>query len=582
MKHVSTSSEATTATLQDVLDRIAATPNIAQGRKRDLRSAILSFGKLADKAPASILLDLSELRRVLDETDGTLAKVTAKRRANLRSDLTTAIETSGLHPMLRTSGLELDPAWKILLDPIHDQRIRAGLSRFARWCSLHGISPETVAEAVVNRFAQDLKARTLVRNVEDQRGAVVTAWNRLAALKPDLAAFPTPSRPKVLKRVPWEHLPATFFADLQEHLAWCAMPDALDDDARGTRLAPATIRLRRDHVHSATTAAIAAGISAESLRTLADLVQFDTFKAILRRLYADDGSKLTAYTHGVAGTLIAIAKESAGSSADEVAALKKLRRKLGVLPSSLTDKNKSFLRRFDDTRLLDSLLALPDKIWRNARRGLTKSKRPFIDMKRPFIDIQTSLAIDILLAIPLRMKNLASLNFREHLHWPNGRGKPAMLIISGSETKNGIAVEAEIATELADRLWTYRSEIAPDVIRKRPDALFVTTTGTVRTQGAVAVSIEKAVYRHLGIRLTPHQFRHFAAKVILDANPGAHELVRRLLVHKNMKTTTNYYAGIDTMRAGRAHAELLVKLKNESSLPKRKRSKSSENGGPRV
>jgi len=46
-----------------------------------------------------------------------------------------------------------------------------------------------------------------------------------------------------------------------------------------------------------------------------------------------------------------------------------------------------------------------------------------------------------------------------------------------------------------------------------------------------------------------------------------------------MKTTTNYYAGINTMRAGRAHAELLLKLKNESSLPRRKRSKSLENGG---
>ena len=133
-----------------------------------------------------------------------------------------------------------------------------------------------------------------------------------------------------------------------------------------------------------------------------DLVQLDTFKAILRKLYADDGSVLTTYTHGVAGTLIAIAKESVGSSADEVSALKKLRRKLGTLPSGLTDKNKSFLRRFDNTQLFDSLLNLPDKIWRNARRGLSKSKRPFID-------IQTSLAIDILLAIPLRMKNLASL-----------------------------------------------------------------------------------------------------------------------------------------------------------------------------
>jgi integrase len=351
------------------------------------------------------------------------------------------------------------------------------------------------------------------------------------------------------------------------------MPDALDDDARATRLAPATIKLRRDQVHSAVTAAVAAGVAHERLQSLADLVELSTFKAIMRKLYEDDGSILTPYTHGVAGTLITIAKEKVCASADALLALKKLRRKLGTLPSGLTDKNKSFLRRFEDTSLSDSLLNLPDKLWRKALRGLSKSKRPFID-------IQTSLAIDILLVIPLRMKNLASLSFRDHLHWPNGRGEPAMLIVDGTETKNGIAIEAEIPTELANRLWAYRTEIAPRVIGNRPDAAFVATTGKRRSQAALTLAIEKAVYSNLGIRLTPHQFRHFAAKLILDANPGAHELVRQLLVHKNMKTTINSYAGINTMRAGRAHAELLMRLKAQTSLPKRKRRRSSGNGEP--
>jgi hypothetical protein len=269
MKHVSTSSEASTATLQDVLDYIAARPDITHSRKRDLRSSVLSFSTLADKAPASIPLDLSDLRRVLDETDGTPAKVSAKRRANLRSDLVAAIEASGAHPMLKTGKLELHPAWKGLLDPISDPRIRNGLSRFTRWCSLNSISPEAVNETAIDRFVRDLRARTLIRNVGGQRGVVVNAWNRLVTLKPELMAIAIPDGTKAPKRFPWEHLPATFFADLQKHLAWCAMPDALDDDARATRLASATIRLRRDQVHSAVTAAVASGIAPERLRSLA-------------------------------------------------------------------------------------------------------------------------------------------------------------------------------------------------------------------------------------------------------------------------------------------------------------------------
>jgi len=496
--------------------------------KRDLRSAVLSFGKLADKDPACILLDLSALRRVLDETHGAIARLSPKRRANLRSDLVAAIDASGAHPMLKTGALKLNPAWEGLLGPISDPRIRSGLSRFARWCGLNGIPPEAVKDAIVDRFVQDLNARTLIRHVDDQRGAVVTAWNRLVALTPGLSAVAASASEKALKRVPWERLAATFLPDLQEYLAWCTVPDPLDDSARATRLAPATVRLRRDQIHSAVTAAVAAGVAPENLRSLADLIELANFKVIMRKLYEDDGSVLTPYTHGVAGTLIAIAKEWVEASADQIATLKKLRRKLGTLPSGLTDKNKSFLRRFDDAQLFNSLINLPDKLWRNGRRGLAKSKRSFID-------IQTSLAIDILLACPLRMKNLASLSFRDHLQWPNGRGKPAMLTIKGIETKNGLPIESEIPAELADRLWAYRTEIAPAVIGKCPDALFVATTGRPRTQGAVTVAIEKAVYKNVGIQLTPHQFRHFAAKVILDSNPGAHELVRQLLVHKNRR-----------------------------------------------
>src|ERR1035437_3644974 len=68
----------------------------------------------------------------------------------------------------------------------------------------------------------------------------------------------------------------------------------------------------------------------------------------------------------------------------------------------------------------------------------------------------------------------------------------------------------------------------------------------------------------------PHQFRHLAAKIILDANPGAFELVQQLLGHRNTTTTINYYGGIDTRRAGRAHADLVRKLK-ESGMRRRRR-----------
>ena len=108
----------------------------------------------------------------------------------------------------------------------------------------------------------------------------------------------------------------------------------------------------------------------DRLTSLASLVEPDVFRALLRHRWVEDGRALSAYTHGVAGTLIAIASEWVKAPADVVATLKQLRRKLGSLPSGLTEKNKALLRKFDDVRLCEMLVELPDRLWRQARRDL--------------------------------------------------------------------------------------------------------------------------------------------------------------------------------------------------------------------
>jgi integrase len=200
------------------------------------------------------------------------------------------------------------------------------------------------------------------------------------------------------------------------------------------------------------------------------------------------------------------------------------------------------------------------------RQGL----RDLATSRKVFLILRDAIAIDLLLHCPAR-QNMSDFNFELHLCWPQGRGKPALLTFDSDETKTRVAIAFDVPAELGDRLLGYRGEIAPKVIGKRPDAVFVTLTGKQVTQAALSVAIVKAVRRHLGITITPHHFRHLAAKIKLDADPDGHESVSDLLGHKNRKTARNFYGGINTRRAGRAHAELVKNLKKSAEWGLRRR-----------
>jgi integrase len=552
-------------TLQDLLDRLG-TADVADSRRRDLRSAVTSYAKLVEQEPASIPLELAELRRTLDCLVPAEAEVSAKRWANLRSDLAAAIDASGFMPMLKTADLPVDPAWEKIFTGT-PQRVRAGLSRFARWASLRHVTPEVVDNDVVARFMAELEASTLVRGLRGLERQVAQSWNVLVERADNraLKAVTVPSFKPAPSRIGLDKLPASFRQDVENYLAWCEMPAPLDDRARARALAPRTRHLRRNQIHSAVTAAVSGGVAAERLSSLAALVEAEVVKAALRHMWKEHGGKLSAYIHGVAGTLIAVAKEWASLPADKLEILKGLRRKLGSLPAGLTAKNEDLLRRFDDPRLVRALIGLPDRLWREARRQPAGSGRAFLLF-------QDALAIDILLHAPLRMENLSALTYDRHLDWIQGQGKPALLVIGANETKNREKIDLEFPATLSDRLWTFRNSIAPKVNGSKPNSVFVTWAGKPRGQGTLALAISKIVRRRLGVKLTPHQFRHIAAKIYLDQNPGGFELVRQLLGQKNLKTTINAYAGINTKRAGRAHAKLLMEImEQELARPKRRK-----------
>ena len=128
-------------------------PNVALSdtRKRDLRSAIVTYGKIIGQPPAEISLDLAAIRKTLDGVVPLQAKVSRKRWANLRSDLAGAIAASSVQPMLKTSVVKPNEDWEKLLESAKDRRISNGLSRLARWASLREVRPADIDSARLRR-----------------------------------------------------------------------------------------------------------------------------------------------------------------------------------------------------------------------------------------------------------------------------------------------------------------------------------------------------------------------------------------------------------------------------------------------
>lgn len=114
MKEPKTTATAAFATLQQVVDRISANGDLSDIRKRDLKSALVTFGKIVDAPLKEIPLDLPAIRKALEGVVPMQAKVSRKRWFNLRSDLAAAIAELGLLRMLKTADLKLSKEWEEL------------------------------------------------------------------------------------------------------------------------------------------------------------------------------------------------------------------------------------------------------------------------------------------------------------------------------------------------------------------------------------------------------------------------------------------------------------------------------------
>jgi integrase len=574
----STSNEnALIPTLTDVDAALQQHSGLTPVRRRDLRSAVSRVAKLLGDDPARITLDLRAIGNKLAAVSPAAVGLSAKSFANIRANFMGAVKTSRLVPAAPAKRSPLSPAWAQLMAKMLDKRSQIGLSRLAHYASSVGVGPDQICDAVIADFLAAVRGGSLHRRPNDLHRQTTMIWNEVAGSLPDLglAVVTIPSFRHPPKRVDRALLSDAFHRDVEAYLAWCAGEDVFAADARARPMSPGTIRLRRDEIHAAVSALIESGIEMSSIKSLADLVTEDALKRILRRRHDAIGGRANAFNTGLAKSLVQIAREWVKADIGALDKLKKMTAKLPQTSSGLTDKNRRFLRQFDDPATLNRLLNLPKILWTEVKRD----KKPNF---RTLAKAQTALAIAILTYIPLRSQNLVGLIFGTHLFLKDDVRATSTLEVPGVETKNDNDAAFDIPPTVVRMLIEYRDRIAPKIIGRRPERLFENIDGSPKSQSTVAWLFSTALKKRAGIVMTIHQARHLAAKIMLDDQPGNFEGTKQLLRHKNIKTTANFYAGIDSRRAGRHHQRLIEQtLEDQAPVPRRARKakSSGERGG---
>ena len=543
--------------------------DMPERRKRDLTSAINRVCEMIGYPPAALKLDVPTLRAQIGVIRSAAHGISQKTFANLRSLFGVAMEWAGVIERLPRGAARRDSAWAPLAAAVAgDKQLANGLAAFLNWCAWTGVEPASVDDKVLQRFLHWREARTLHSRPRDVVRQIPALWAAAQVLVPDWPATQLTriSFRAVSLNLRWEDLPESLRTDAEAYLTARAAPDLFDDsqDAPTRPLVPSTIRQPAEHIRLAASVLVRHGIAAEELNGLTALVEIDAVTTVLRHYHEQAARKPNAFAVAIGRTLIHIARYHVRVTDEQLQRLKRTAAKLPAIPFDLTSKNKTLLAELENEAVRVRLLSLSEALMREVNNSLRDGRR------LKFVEAQVAAAIDILLLAPLRPQNLIELNFSRNFREPEGsRGKLVIYIPKDATKTKRRDLTFEVPPELAETIRWYRREIPPRLGGNPNGDLFVSEGGGRKSQETLSQQLTETIAEKVGIHMTPHQFRHLAAVLYLEAHPEDFQTVSDLLGHSFAKTTL-VYAGSSSRRASRAYGNLVIEQRQAAALKQRR------------
>ena len=534
---------------------IETAPNLP-GRTQWLCS-LRQIAKALDKPMDIIPARWTSARFAIGRLHHARVGANAKTLANHKSNVHAALLWFGNENGVPSRGMALTPDWRGLRQQLTDRRARSLLSSLMRYCSARRIAPAAVDEAVVDGYMRYRAETTALASDDAARRAIARAWNGCVD---KIEGWPSrrlvEPAVKGMQGPAWDDFPQGLRTDVEAYLNGLTR---IRRSAKGKRIRPckpSTIRRCRAELVAAARMAVREGVPIESLTSLAALLHPDVVERIIDAYWKADGEEPRVYTIDLGWKFLSLARQTGQFDDAALERLDDMRASLEFYRrGGLTEKNLAVIRQVLSGDVWSEVVNLPAALMVQAR--LLREHAPV----KAAVTAQLAVAIGILTFAPVRLGNLVQIRLDQNLIKPGGLDAPYMLVFPDYDVKNRVQLEFLFDDALTALIDEYIHAFRSRLLRGSNELwLFPGESGGCKDAKTLSDQITERVEKATGLCLTAHQFRHAAAAMWLKAHPGDYETVRRMLGHRNIQTTINFYCGLETLQANKMFGDLVRKL----------------------
>lgn len=172
------------------------------------------------------------------------------------------------------------------------------------------------------------------------------------------------------------------------------------------------------------------------------------------------------------------------------------------------------------------------------------------------------LAIAMLIAVPVRLGNFASIKTGRHLL---KQGNDFWLVFAGAEVKNGRPLEYRLPSALRVPINKYWNQYRPHLLSRRGrfwggdagNAFWISEHGTALIPSHIRERINRRTCERFGFHVNPHRFRDCAATSIAIEAPEHVGIIVPVLGHASAATGERYYNQAGSFIAGERYQAVI-------------------------